>query len=111
MLELFIGSEELADCEYLERSVQFSAECDAVADGHLGDLQTRILGHEAVELQNVGPVVGDVLGYWSPRLLGHGAIPQSVVVADHSSHSHKLHQSLVVVQIVVFVRVHEDEVK
>lgn len=38
-------------------------------------------------------------------------IPERVVVADQSSHPHQLHELLVVVQIVVFVRVYEDEVE
>jgi len=77
----------------------------------MADLHPGILRQETVELQNVGLVVPEILGKWIVGLGHQGAIPKSVVVADQSSHPDQLDQTLVVVEVIVFVRVHEDEIK
>lgn len=82
----------LAVSECCESSTQFLAECDAVTDGHLGDLQTPISCDEFVELYNEGPGLIEELGqcrYWLfVRVLRHSPPPQRVIVVDRSSHSH-----------------------
>lgn len=92
-------------------SVEPTANGDSITDGKHADLDSGIGSESLVELKNEVPVVPDVLPQWSIRRSNHGAVPQSVVVADNSSYFHQLDQSLVVVQIVVFVCIHEDEVE
>lgn len=92
-------------------SVEPAANSDSISDGKHADLDSGIGGESLVELENEVPVVPDVLPQWSIRRSHHRAVPESVVVPDYASDFNQVYQPLVVVQIVVFVCVNEDEVE
>nr|ACN31111.1 unknown [Zea mays] len=92
-------------------SLDAAAEGDAVADGELADLDAVVGGERLVEDEHEVAVEADVLAHG--RVVGEhdGAVPQRVVVADEAAQLHQLQQPLVVVEVVVLVGVHEDEVE
>lgn len=92
-------------------SLDTAAEGDAVADGELADLDALVGGERLVEGEHEVAVEADVLAHG--RVVGEhdGAVPQRVVVADEAPDLHQLEQPLVVVEVVVLVGVHEDEVE
>jgi hypothetical protein len=93
------------------RSLDAAAEGDAVADGELADLYALVGGERLVEHEHEVAVVANVLAHG--RVVGEhdGAVPQRVVVADEAAQLHQLEQPLVVVEVVVLIGVHEDEVE
>lgn len=64
-----------------------------------------------VELQNVASEASNMVGEGSVRRSRNRSIPQGVVVPDHTPYPHQLQHSLVVVQVVLLVRIHEHEVE
>ena len=93
------------------KSVEAAAEGDAVADGQLTDLDAGVGGEGLVELEHEVPVVTHVLPQRRVGRGHHGPVPQRVVVADDSADLHQFDQSLVVVEVVVLVSVHEHKVE
>jgi len=92
-------------------SLDAAAEGDAVADGELADLDALVGGERLVEDEHEVAVEADVLAHGGVVGEYDGAVPQRVVVADEAPRLHQLEQPLVVVEVVVLVGVHEDEVE
>lgn len=87
------------------------AEGVAVAHRKLADLDARVGGELLVELQHEFQVVAEVAGQGRVRRGRHRAAPQRVVVRDEAAHLHQIQQPPVVVDVVLLVGVHEDEVE
>lgn len=92
-------------------SAQATADGDPIADGKHADLDPWVSCQSLVELQDEVSVIPHVLPQWRIGWRHHRSIPEGVVVADDSAHLHQLDQSFMVVQIIVFIGVHEYEVK
>lgn len=88
-----------------------TANGDSITNRKHANLNSWVGGERLVELEHEVPVVPNVLAERRVRWCHHGAIPKGVVIADHAADLDQLDQPLVVVQVVVLVSVHKDEVK
>ena len=92
------------------QSIDPTADSDSITNREHADLNPRVSSKSLVKLKNKVSVVTNVLPHWRIRRSHDRAVPQSVVVADHSSNFHKIDQTFMVVDIVVFVSINEYKV-
>jgi caffeoyl-CoA O-methyltransferase len=77
----------------------------------LAYFDTLISCKDIVELENERPIVANILGVRCIIGCHQRAIPQRVIITDHTPDFHELDQPLVVLGVVVLVGIDEYEVE
>lgn len=93
------------------QSLDPTADSDSITNRKHADFNPGVHSQSLVELQHEIPVIPNILPERCIRGCHHRPVPQGVVVPDHTSHFNKLDEPLVVVEVIVLVCIHEDEIE
>lgn len=94
-----------------EWSDDAAAQCNAVSNGKLANLDPWIKCKCLIQLYNKIAIILNIIQERSIGCCGHRAVPQGVIVGDHSSNLHKLNHPIVIVQVVILISIDEDEIE
>ena len=91
-------------------SLDPTAESDTITNRKHANFNPGVSCKCLVELQNKVPIVPHILPHRRVGWCHHRSIPQGIVIPNQPSDLDKLNQPLVVVNIIVLVSIHKDEV-
>ena len=94
-----------------QSSIETPAQRDSIGDWDLGNLDAGISGKDLVHFQREKSDIYEAFAHVNWGWTRNRSSPESVVVGNHSPDLHQIDQPLVIVQIVLFVRIHERKIE